>query len=79
MFVGKAKSMPQSGTPERWFTWVSSSLTGKHQTRLERLSRDKHSSSLQMLKRYSCKSFIILGPGVHVMNIFFFVTDASEY
>jgi hypothetical protein len=36
MFVGKATSMPYSGAPERCFTWVSSSLTHKHYTSLER-------------------------------------------
>jgi hypothetical protein len=41
MFVGEARSLPWSGLPERGFTWVGSSLTRKHLTRLEKLARDK--------------------------------------
>jgi hypothetical protein len=44
MFVGKAMSLNCSGTPERCFTRVGSSLTCKHYTRLERLSRIKYYS-----------------------------------
>ncbi len=36
MFAGKARSLPQSGAPEKSFTWVGSGLTCKHSTRLER-------------------------------------------
>ncbi len=30
MFVGKARSLPKSGTLERYFTWVGSDPTCKH-------------------------------------------------
>jgi hypothetical protein len=46
MLVGKSRSLPQSGAPERYFTWVGSSLTCKHWTRLKRLARDKRFSLL---------------------------------
>jgi len=38
MFVGKARSLPQSGAPERHFTQIGSDLTCKHYTRLEGLT-----------------------------------------
>ncbi len=44
IFVGMATSLPWSGELERCFTRVSSSLTGKHQTRLERPAMNKHTS-----------------------------------
>ncbi len=43
-------------------TQAGSMLTCKHQTRLERLARDKHSSLLRTFVNYGRKSFIILGP-----------------
>ncbi len=46
------KSLPQSGVHERCFTWVGSGLTHKHQTMLERLTRDKHSSLLRKSVNY---------------------------
>ncbi len=38
-------------------------LAPKHQTRLERLTRDKHSSLLQKYVNYDRKSFIVQTPG----------------
>ncbi len=35
MFVGKAGSLPQSGSPKRCFTRVGSNFAHKHQTKLE--------------------------------------------
>ncbi len=46
MFVGKARSLPLSRELERSFSQVGSGLTHKHETRLERLARDEHSSLL---------------------------------
>jgi hypothetical protein len=40
MFAGKARSLPQSGPPDR----VGSGLTWKHWTSLEKLARDKRSN-----------------------------------
>jgi len=40
MFVGKAKSQPWNGGPERGFTKAGSCLTCKHYTRLENLARE---------------------------------------
>ncbi len=41
--------------------WVSSGLTHKHW--LERLTKDKHSSLLQLLINYGSKQFYNFGPG----------------
>ncbi len=57
LFMGKARSLPQSGVPERFFNTVGSCFTIKHKTRLERLARDKDSSLLQKYVDYSCKTF----------------------
>ncbi len=54
MLVGKAISLPQSGAPERFFNGVGSCFTNKHKTRLERLSKDKHSSLLRIFVNYVC-------------------------
>ncbi len=54
-FVGKARSLTQSGTTERRFTGVCSGLTCKHKTRLQRLARDKHSSLSQTFINNICK------------------------
>jgi hypothetical protein len=73
MFVDKAKSLPQSGPPKRYFTQVSSCLTLKHQTRLERLARDKHSSLLRKIVNYGRKSFIRFAPDdVQKISFIFF-------
>ncbi len=57
MFVGKAR-----GLPEKFFTWVGPSLTRKHQTRLERLARDKHSNLLRKSANCGHKKFYSIGP-----------------
>ncbi len=61
---GNTRSLPQSGVSKRCFIRVGSCLIFKHQTRLERLARDKHSSLLRKPVNYRQKSFIILGPDV---------------
>ncbi len=80
MFVGKARSPLKNGAPERCFTQVSSVLTLKRQTRLERPSRDKTSSPFEKFVNYSRKSFITLAleptqltcqmGGLHTLTIF---------
>jgi hypothetical protein len=62
MFVGKARSLLLSGACERCFIHLGSSLTSKHETRLERLARDKHSSLLRKSVNYGQKKFYNIGP-----------------
>jgi hypothetical protein len=75
MFEGEAKSLPKSGAPERCFTQVGSDLNCKHQTRLEKLARDEHSSLLRKSVIYGQKSFITLAPGHWYQNIFTKIVD----
>jgi hypothetical protein len=55
--LGKARSLPYSGAPERYFTRVGSGLTHEHWTRLERPVKDKHSSLFQTFVNYVRKKF----------------------
>ncbi len=74
MFVGKARSLPYSGTPERCLTVVGSSLTRKYQIKLERPGRGEHFSLLRIFINYKQKLFIYnIGPGCFekVLNILF--------
>ncbi len=57
IFIGKAKRLLKSGAPERYFTWVGTSLTCKHLTRLERPARDIHSGLLRKFLNYGRKKF----------------------
>ncbi len=75
MFVGKARSLPQNGAPERCFTRLSSSLAYKQQTRLEWIARDKHSSLLQKFVNYGQKKFHNIGPRRQCYKPFCFVAD----
>ncbi len=56
MFFGKARGLPKCGATERCFNWEGSSLTSKHQTRMVRLARGKHSSLLQAFVNNGHKS-----------------------
>jgi hypothetical protein len=58
MFVDTARSLPNSGAPERYSTWVGSDFTHKDYTILERLVWDKHSSLLVIEE----KRFYDIGP-----------------
>jgi hypothetical protein len=66
---------------------VGSSLTHKHQTKLERLSSDKHSSLLQKFVNYSYKKIYNIGPCVVppllclILKIFlqFYFTTVDHY
>ncbi len=60
LFVGKARSLSQSVTYERFLNRVGSCFTNKHYTRREKLARDKHPSLLRKFVNYGRKSFIIL-------------------
>jgi len=44
--VGKARTLPCSGTPERCFTLIEHGFTRQHLTRLEGFASNKHSSLL---------------------------------
>ncbi len=57
-----AVTVAQRGAPERFLTRVGSELTRKHQTRLERFTREKHSSLLQKSVNYGRKKFYSTGP-----------------
>ncbi len=71
MFVGKDRSLPMSGTSERHFIHLCSSLISKHYTRLERLVMDKHSSLLWKSVNYGQKKFYSIGPwGHNVIKLF---------
>jgi hypothetical protein len=58
MFAGEARVLPLSGTPERCFTWVGFGLSCKHETRLEKLAKDKHSNLLQKFVNYGRKKVL---------------------
>jgi hypothetical protein len=86
MFVSKARNLVlQCGAPEMRFTRVGSGLTCKHDTKLERLARDKQSRLLRKFINQRQKLFITLAPGwsncctwrsgVNVIKTFFSVTD----
>jgi len=49
--LGKDKTQPWNGVPEKCSTWLGSGLTLKHETRLKRLARDKHSSLFGTLNK----------------------------
>ncbi len=62
MFVGKAGEYPS----EAPFYRKGSGLTRKHQTWLERLARDKHSSLLRKSVNYDRKWFYSTSPQCHL-------------
>ncbi len=49
---------------------VALGLNHKHLTRLERPAKDKHSSLLQTVINWVCKSFIKFCQGLNVMKLF---------
>ncbi len=64
----QSRPMFVSGAPEGAITRVGSGLTHKHWTRLERLFRDEHSSSLITFVNYGRKFFITLGHWPMLLN-----------
>jgi hypothetical protein len=75
MFVGKARNLPWSGALERCFTQVGSSLTCKHKIRLEKFTRDKHSSLLEKFVNYSPKKLYNIDTrGQYYTNFFSSIT-----
>jgi hypothetical protein len=69
MLVGKPTGLPYGGTPERCFAWVGS---GRHSTMWETFAKDKHSSLLQKLVKYSNKKFYNIDTGSSLFQNFFF-------
>ncbi len=61
MFVGKARSYTRVEHLKVASIGWASGLTHKHKTRLERLARDKHSSSLCKSVNYGRKNFYSTG------------------
>jgi hypothetical protein len=59
MFEGKVMNLPQGGAPEWCFARVGPGLTFKHQTWLEMLDKDKHSSLIPIFVYYSGKKVIL--------------------
>jgi hypothetical protein len=57
MLADKVRSLPMSEVPEKYSTEIGSGLLRRHQTRLEKLARDKHSSLLRKSIKYGCKKF----------------------
>ncbi len=62
LFAGKPRSLPYSNAIQRFFNRVSSCFTNRHQTWLERLALDKHSSLLRKFVNYGRKKFYNIGP-----------------
>jgi hypothetical protein len=63
IFSDKARSLPLRGASER----ASSGLTRKHQTRLERPAKIKHSSLLGPFANYGHKKFYNIGTRSQMM------------
>jgi hypothetical protein len=70
MFEDKARSVPKSGAPGRYLTWVGSSLTHNYYVRLERLARDKNFSLLWTLIDYGRIKFYDIRPVANVIKLF---------
>jgi hypothetical protein len=64
------RGQPYSEISERCFTWLGSSLTLNHWTRLERLVGEKHSSLFARSIINEEKSFITLIPVTHFIKLF---------
>ncbi len=75
IFVGKARSLPWRGAPERFFTRVGSCLTLKRYIILEKACQGQTLSDDKNLLLTTVKSFITLARGVKVIKLFLFVTD----
>ncbi len=58
MYVGKTRSLPQSGAPEWYFTGADSGLTQKHEPGTNTLAYYGNSFNMDV------KSFITLGSGI---------------
>ncbi len=54
MIVGKARSLPKSGAPESYFTWIDSSLTLA-------ITRDEHFSLYRKFVSYGRKKMYNIG------------------
>jgi hypothetical protein len=52
--------------------------TRKHQTRLERIAKDKHSSLLRKSVYYGCKKYYSTGPRGLIRNYFIFLYEPNK-
>ncbi len=67
MFAGKAEAYLSEVTLRCSTLGETPGFTHKHQTRLEKLARDKYTTLLQTFINYGQKSFITFGPGSQLM------------
>ena len=67
MFVDKARGYLSEALFRCSTLGYAPGLTHKHQTRLERLAKDKHSGLLQKSVNYSRKSFIVQAQGAYAI------------
>jgi hypothetical protein len=65
IFVGEARSRPNSETPERCFKRVCSGLIHKHYTRLKRLARQNTQAYYKYWQFTGAKRITTLGPGAN--------------
>jgi hypothetical protein len=70
-FMGKARSLPKSGAPKRFFPRFCSSPTHKHYTRLKRLVKHEHSSLSGTFINNDCKEFYNVVPRWQCHKIYF--------
>ncbi len=68
--MGKAGAYPSGAPKRRSSVGLALSIAHKHETKLERLSLDKHSSLLRTFVNYEIKIFITLGPEVYPIKLF---------
>ncbi len=61
MFVGKARGLPQSGTPERCFTWVGSGLTRKNKDYVREACEGQTLQLITKYVNYGCNKFYSTG------------------
>ncbi len=59
--VGVARSLTYSGASAMSFTYLDSDHTHKHQTKVEKLAGDKHSSLFKKFVNYGSKKFNKIG------------------
>ncbi len=69
MFVGKARSLPESGGRERYLLGEAPALPANIRQGWRQNATDKHSSLLQKFINYGRTVFKTLVPGVKVKNL----------
>jgi hypothetical protein len=69
MFLVMTRSLSLNGAHERCFTRVGYDLTHKHQTRLDKLAREKTNAYYEHSPLTAIKSFITLTTGLNVIKL----------